>query len=81
MSRNQLTVTNPIGNAGKERKAKTRGNKYWIEPVYREVIVNLDMMLGVRADSELIVQVREELSGKSDRSSYGFPFAGDNNFL
>ena len=78
----------PIGKAGKERKAKTHGSKYWIEPVYREVIVNLDMMLGVKADSELIFMVRQGLEGKSDceasrrhRPYYGFPFAGDNNFL
>ena len=71
----------PIGKFGKERKAKAHGSKYWIEPTYREIIVNLDMMLGVQADSELITRIREELDGKSDRSYYGFPFAGDNNFL
>ena len=52
----------PIGQTGKERKAKTHGNKYWIEPTYREVIVNLNMMLGVKADSELISQVRQGFS-------------------
>ena len=73
--------TYPIGQAGKERKVKTHGNKYWIEPTYREVIVDLDMMLGVKADSELISQVRQGLNRESDRPYYGFPFAGDNNFL
>ena len=71
----------PIGQTGKERKAKTHGNKYWIEPTYREVIVNLDMMLGVKADSRLISLVRQGLNGESDIPYYGFPFAGDNNFL
>ena len=71
----------PIGQTGKERKAKTHGNKYWIEPTYREVIVNLEMMLGVKAESKLISSVRQGLEGKSNRSYYGFPFAGDNNFL
>ena len=71
----------PIGQTGKERKAKTHGNKYWIEPIYREVIVNLDMMLGVKAKPELISLVLQGLEGKSEQSYYGFPFAGDNNFL
>ena len=71
----------PIGQTGKERKAKTHGNKYWIEPTYREIIVNLDMMLGVQADSELIARIRQGLNSECDRLCYGFPFAGDNNFL
>jgi CRISPR-associated protein Cas5t len=78
----------PIGQTGKERKAKAHGSKYWIEPTYREIIVNLDMILGVQADSELIFRIREELDGKGDceasrrhRPCYGFPFAGDNNFV
>ncbi len=71
----------PIGQTGKERKAKTHGNKYWIEPTYHEIIVDLNMMLGVKAKSELISLVRQGLNGESDRPFYGFPFAGDNNFL
>ncbi|MGK7935960.1 MAG: CRISPR-associated protein Cas5 [Xenococcaceae cyanobacterium] len=71
----------PIGQTGKERKAKTHGNKYWIEPTYREIIVNLDMMLGVQADSELIFHICQGLNGECARAFYGFPFAGDNNFL
>ena len=71
----------PIGQTGKERKAKTYGNKYWIEPTYREIIVNLDMILGVRADPELISRIRKGLNGEDNHPCYGFPFAGDNNFL
>lgn len=73
--------TYPIGQTGKEHKPRTHGNKYWIEPTYREIIVNLDMMLGIRANSEPIDRVRQGLEGKSDHPFYGFPFAGDNNFL
>ena len=73
--------TYPVGKAGKERKVKAHGNKYWIEPTYREIIVNLDMMLGIKADSKLIDRVCKGLEGESDRSFYGLPFAGDNNFL
>lgn len=70
----------PVGNTGKERKATAHGTKYWIEPTYSEIIVNLDMMLGVKAEPELISRVRSGLTGEDDRPRYGFPFAGDNNF-
>ena len=70
----------PVGDTGKERKAKTHGSKHWIEPTYREIIVNLDMMLGVQAEPELISRVRSGLAGEDDQPRYGFPFAGDNNF-
>ncbi len=71
----------PVGVTGKERKAKAHGTKHWIEPTYREIIVNLDMMLGVKAEPELISLVRSGLTGEDDRPRHGFPFAGDNNFL
>ncbi len=71
----------PVGTSGKERKAKAHGTKYWIEPTYREIIVNLDMMLGIQADPKLISRIHQGLNGKDDRPRYGLPFAGDNNFL
>lgn len=71
----------PVGDTGKERKAKAHGTKYWIEPTHREIIVNLDMMLGVQADATLISRVRSGLTGEETRPRYGLPFAGDNNFL
>ena len=71
----------PVGASGKERKAKAHGTKYWIEPTYREIIVNLDMMLGIQADPKLISRIRQGLNGKDDPPRYGLPFAGDNNFL
>ncbi len=71
----------PVGATGKERKAKAHGTKYWIEPTYREIIVNLDMMLGVQAAPKLISRVLQGLNGEDDLPRYGFPFAGDNNLL
>ncbi len=71
----------PVGATGKERKAKAHGTKYWIEPTYREIIVNLDMMLGIQADPKLISRICQGLNGKDDPPRYGLPFAGDNNFL
>ena len=71
----------PVGSTGKEHKTKTHGSKYGIEPTYRETIVNLDMMLGIIADSTLISRVKQGLAGGDDRPRYGFPFAGDNSYL
>ena len=71
----------PVGSTGKEHKTKTHGSKYGIEPTYRETIVNLDMMLGIIADSTLISRVKQGLTGEDDRPRYGFPFAGDNSYL
>jgi len=39
------------------------------------------MMLGVQAEPELISRIRSGLTGEDNRLRYGFPFAGDNNFL
>ena len=71
----------PVGSTGKEHKTKTHGSKYGIEPTYRETIVNLDMMLGIIADSTLISRVKQGLAVGDDRPRYGFPFAGDNSYL
>jgi CRISPR-associated protein Cas5t len=71
----------PIGNAGQEHKARTHGSKYGIEPTFRETIVDLDMMIGIIADPTLISRVKKGLTGEEDRPRYGFPFAGDNNYL
>lgn len=71
----------PVGASGKELAARTHGAKYWIVPVRRELLVDLDMVLGVQADNELLEQVKKGLRGELDTPRYGLPFAGDNNFL
>lgn len=71
----------PVGSSGKELKQRTYGAKYWIVPVRREVLVGLDMVLGVKADPDLLVQVQQGLRGELEQERYGLPFAGDNNFL
>ena len=71
----------PVGDSGKEHKVKTHGSKYSIEPIHRETIVDLDMMLGIIADPTLISRVKQGLAGEDDRPRYGLPFAGDNNYL
>jgi len=72
----------PVGNSGKEFQQRTHGAKYWIAPVRREVLVGLDVVIGVEsADAELLAAVRSGLRGELDCPRYGLPFAGDNNFL
>jgi CRISPR-associated protein Cas5t len=72
----------PVGNSGKDNlKPRTHGAKYWITPVRRELLVDLDMVLGVQADELLIKRVKQGLKGQLDTQRYGLPFAGDNNFL
>lgn len=71
----------PVGSSGKELAKKTYGNKYWIAPVRREVLVNLQFIVGVKADDHLCDRIIRGLNGELDESRYGLPFAGDNNFL
>jgi len=72
----------PVGSSGKELAPRTHGAKYGIAPVRRELLVGLDIMVGVQtSDSELIQRVGQGLCGELDQSRYGLPFAGDNNLL
>lgn len=72
----------PVGNSGKKELAtKTYGNKYWIAPVRREVIINLKLIVGVRAEEYLCNRILSGLNGELEDRRYGIPFAGDNNFL
>jgi CRISPR-associated protein Cas5t len=70
-----------VGGADKELSQKTHGAKPWIAPVRREVLVNLDLVVGVRADQGLCDRIRDGINGELDEPRYGLPFAGDNNFL
>jgi CRISPR-associated protein Cas5t len=71
----------PVGDSGKELAKKTYGNKYWIAPVRREVIINFNLIIGVRADQSFCDRIIQGLNGELDQTRYGLPFAGDNNFL
>lgn len=72
----------PVGNSGKELKQRTHGAKYWIVPVRREFLVNLDIVLGIQTQEvELLERIIQGLRGEFNRFRYGLPFAGDNNFL
>jgi CRISPR-associated protein Cas5t len=71
----------PVGASGSELAKKTHGAKYWIAPVRREVLVNIDIVIGVKASPTLCARILSGLDGSLDEIRYGLPFAGDNNFL
>lgn len=70
----------PIGASGKEHAPYTKGNKYNIIPVRRELLSNIRVYVCADGNSELETWIVEGLAGKRPRK-YGLPFLGDNNFL
>jgi CRISPR-associated protein Cas5t len=71
----------PVGNSGKELQARTRGQKYWIAPAKREVLVGLRWVVGVRGAAAIIERIPQGLAGTLAFERYGLPFAGDNQFM
>lgn len=70
----------PVGNQGKERATRSKGNKYNIVPARRGLLSGLKVCLGINAGSELESLIVRGLRGQGTRA-YGLPFLGDNNFL
>jgi len=71
----------PVGNSGKELQARARGQKYWIAPAKREILVGLCCVIGVRGASAIVERIPKGLAGTLAVERYGLPFAGDNQFL
>lgn len=71
----------PVGTSGAELKARTFGNKYWIAPAKREVLVGLIAVVAARGARAIIDRVEKGLTGELSEARYGLPFAGDNQFL
>ncbi len=70
----------PVGNSGKELAERAHGSKFWIVPVRREILTDVDIVIGVRdSTTTLAERVASGLRGAIGR--YGLPFLGDNNFL
>lgn len=66
----------------KKYRAFTKGQKFWVVPVRRELLSGYDGMIGVQTeDADLLAQVKRGLRGELDVPRYGLPFAGDNNLL
>lgn len=71
----------PVGSSGKELQARVHGQKYWIAPAKRELLVGLVCVVGVRGAASIIDRIPQGLAGRLDVERYGLPFAGDNQFL
>lgn len=71
----------PVGRSGAALKTRTFGNKYWIAPAKREVLVDLIALVAARGAPEIIGRVPDGLAGRMADPRYGVPFAGDNQFL
>lgn len=72
----------PVGNSGKKDLApRTHGAKYWISQVRREVLIDLELIIGIKAENDFCDRIKQGLNGELKCDRYGLPFAGDNNFL
>jgi len=71
----------PVGAAGKGLQAHAHGQKYWIAPARREILVGLRCVVGIRGDDEVITRIPRGLAGTLEVERYGLPFAGDNQFM
>lgn len=70
----------PVGLSGKDHAPNTKGSKYNIIPVRREILSDIRAYISIDAGANLEAKIRDGLVGKTPRS-YGLPFLGDNNFL
>lgn len=72
----------PVGNSGKELAPLTKGAKFWITPVRREMLIDYEGVIGVQTDDKTLRgKIEKGLRGEPGTNRYGLPFAGDNNFL
>jgi CRISPR-associated protein Cas5t len=71
----------PVGNTGAERAPLTKGNKYNITPIRRELLSNLRIYVCLDENPALEQGVRHGLAGYYNTTRYGLPFLGDNNFM
>jgi CRISPR-associated protein Cas5t len=76
----------PVGTTGKDRAAETKGNKYNIQPIRRELLTEIDGYICLEADTALEERVRRGLRegarfAPEGVRRYGLPFLGDNNLL
>ncbi|HEU4733913.1 MAG TPA: CRISPR-associated protein Cas5 [Kofleriaceae bacterium] len=71
----------PVGNSGTELRDRAKGNKFWIAPVHREILLGVVATVGARGPRALIDRVSRGLDSTLDVPRYGLPFAGDNQLL
>lgn len=71
----------PVGNASEHLRSGAKGAKYHIAPARRELLVGLDVVLGVQGEARVLHRITAGLTGSIRERRYGLPFAGDNNLL
>jgi len=77
----------PVGNTGKERAPSTKGGKYNIQPITRELLVDIEGYIGLDGNNSLEDSVRLGLARglsmpRTDgQPRYGVPFLGDNSLM
>jgi CRISPR-associated protein Cas5t len=71
----------PVGASGAARAESTKGNKYNITPVRRELVSGFRAVIALRENDDLVDRVRRGLEGEFNTGRFGAPFLGDNAFL
>ncbi len=76
----------PIGTTGKDHALETRGNKYNIQPISRELLAGMDFSAAVDGNDDLEGRLEEGVRlgmgyRPTSRRRYGIPFLGDNNLF
>ena len=74
---------NPGETMSKEKLGlrRTKGAKYNITPVRRELLCNLRCYICLDGNDDLEDRIRRGLNGEFNAARYGIPFLGDNQFL
>lgn len=70
----------PVGTSGKDGAERSKGSKYNIVPVRRELLSGLKARILAECSGEVETAIADGLAGKGGKR-YGLPFLGDNNFL
>jgi CRISPR-associated protein Cas5t len=71
----------PIGTSSENLQPGAKGSKYHIAPARRELLVGLDVVLGIQGELGVLRRITDGLRGSIPEPRYGLPFAGDNNLL
>ena len=77
----------PVGNTGEEHAPDTKGGKYNIKPITRELLTGIEGYIGLDGNDDLADSVRLGLTRglsmpRTDgQPRYGIPFLGDNSLM
>lgn len=77
----------PVGNTGNEHAPNTKGAKYNIQPITRELLTGIEGYIGLDGNDDLEDTVRLGLARglsmtrRDGQPRYGIPFLGDNSLM